>query len=182
MAKLGPLESQLSSLVHILKSDIHRGGQSSIHLQEWKNLTGDKAIIDIIIHGLKLNFTKIPSLSPSREYPRPSSETLAIDDEGQKLLSISVITPSFHEPGENFSNLFTVGKPDDSRRTTLNIKNLNLSCSTYHFKIDTIHSALKLVSKNCFFTSIDLKDAFFSAPVNKGHHKFLKCIWKGKIQ
>ena len=55
------------------------------------------------------------------------------------------------------------------------------SCSTSHFKMNTILSAIQLVSKNCFFASIDLKDAFFSVPVNKDHQKLLECIWKGKI-
>ena len=156
--------SKLDCLLFQLHCDLlnHRGGNIGYFLPQWKSLTGDKFIIDIIMHGLRLSFSKIPSLSSSREYPRPPSEIVAIDNEVSKLSSMQVIVPSTHEPGENFANLFTVPKSDSSRRTILNLKKLNTSCSTSHFKMDTIYSALKLVSKNCFFASVDLKDAFFS--------------------
>ena len=129
MSVSSSLVSRLDSLSYILQQDslLHTGGHIRNFLPQWKLLTGDKLIIDIILHGLRLNFSKIPSLTSSKEYPRPLSEASAIDLEVKKLSSKQVILPSSHEPGENFANLFTVPKSDSSRRTILNLKELNTS-------------------------------------------------------
>ena len=53
---------------------------------------------------------------------------------------------------------------------------------SYHkFKMDTLKSAILLTKQNCWFASLDLKDAYFSIPVRKRDRKMLKFIWKGKM-
>lgn len=46
--------------------------------------------------------------------------------------------------------------------------------------MDTIRSAVNLVTRNCFFASVDLKDAFYSILINSKYRKYLKFMWKGK--
>ena len=47
--------------------------------------------------------------------------------------------------------------------------------------MDTLESAIHLVTPNCFMASVDLKDAYYSVPIYKYHRKFLKFEWKGKF-
>ena len=70
-------------------------------------------------------------------------------------------------------------KKDGSYRMILNLKPLNEFVSYYHFKMDTIHIALKLTRPGCFMASVDLKDAFYSVPVAKEDRKYLKFEWQG---
>ena len=38
-----------------------------------------------------------------------------------------------------------------------------------------------MMKKDCWFASVDLKDAFYSVPIHPKHKKYLKFLWKGKI-
>ena len=45
--------------------------------------------------------------------------------------------------------------------------------------METLQAALKLVTPGCFMASIDLKDAYYTVPVEKEHRKFLRFEWEG---
>lgn len=46
--------------------------------------------------------------------------------------------------------------------------------------METIRSALCLVKQDCWLTSVDLKDAYYSVPVYSTNREFLKFIWKNQ--
>lgn len=60
----------------------------------------------------------------------------------------------------------------------LNLKNFNAFVLYHHFKMDTLQTAVTLMSKNCYMASIDLKDAYFSVPIASSSRKFLKFEWE----
>ena len=43
--------------------------------------------------------------------------------------------------------------------------------------MDTLETALKLMTENCFMTSLDLKNAYYSIPIAKEPQKYLKFVW-----
>lgn len=43
--------------------------------------------------------------------------------------------------------------------------------------MDTFKSALKLVSQDCWFASVDLKDAYYSVLLHEDHRKFSRLEW-----
>ena len=43
----------------------------------------------------------------------------------------------------------------------LNLKKLNQYASKTHFKMDTLNTIIKLIEKDCYMASIDLKDAYY---------------------
>lgn len=45
--------------------------------------------------------------------------------------------------------------------------------------MDTLKSIITLMKPNCFMSTIDLKDAYYSVPINEEHQKYLKFCWKG---
>ena len=46
--------------------------------------------------------------------------------------------------------------------------------------MDSINTITKLVTKNCYMASLDLKDAYYSIPIESSDRKFLCFIWRGE--
>ena len=62
------------------------------------------------------------------------------------------------------SPIFTVPKKDDSVHLSLNLKRFNKLVKYRHFKMDTLESAILLMTDGCFMASVDLKHAHYSVP------------------
>ena len=115
----------------------------------------------------------------------PSTFTLAkqsiIDDEIAKLLAKKTIKPSQHECIQFISPIFTTPKKDGSHRLIFNLKVLNRSVAYYQFKMDTLETAIRLMTPGCFMASIDLRDAYYSVPIASEHQKYLKFFWPDQL-
>ena len=59
----------------------------------------------------------------------------------------------------------------------LNLKKLNTFVDSPHFKMDSIRNVISMVQKGVWMASVDLKDAFFTMPINVHDQKYLKFIW-----
>ena len=57
---------------------------------------------------------------------------------------------------------------------------MNKQTKKIHFKMDTITSIMRLIRPNCYFTKVDLKDAYYSIQINQNDTKLLKFIHGGK--
>lgn len=92
-----------------------------------------------------------------------------------------VICEVEHCSDEFISHIFTRPKPNGKIRIILNLTKLNEFIEYEHFKMESLNTALSLMEQDCFMTSIDLKDAYYSVSVNKKFRKYLKFHWKGKL-
>ena len=149
-------------------------------LGAWKELTSDKEILSTVI-GMKIDFDEPPQQHFLPTCQRPASEEAVIDLEVKKLLSKSVIEPTGHSQGEIISDVFVRAKKDGGHRMTLNLKNLNKYANKLHFKMDTLNTIIKLVEKDCFMASVDLKDAYYSVPIATSDRKYLRFFWRGQL-
>ena len=52
---------------------------------------------------------------------------------------------------------------------TLNLKQLNKHIEKHHFKINTVWSAVQLMTPHSFMASLDLKDAYYVVPIAEEH-------------
>ena len=152
---------------------LFQAGNIARYPEAWKRLTSDKFILDIVQNGLKLNFLGEVPENNAFEYNRSAKETELIDSEVKKLLDKGVISLTTEEDGDYFSNLFTTPKKDGTYRTILNLKKLNKECDTKHFKMESLKQAIHMVRPNAFLASIDIKDAFYSVPINDSHKNTL---------
>ena len=84
-------------------------------------------------------------------------------------------------PGDILSPIFVTLKKDGSYRVIFNLKRLNQSVSYYHFKLDNLQTAIKLVTPCCYMSSIDLKDAYYSIPIAPEHQKYLEFTRRGQL-
>ena len=122
--------------------------------------------------------------NPNQTGPRPeiefdSNEKEIIDSEIAHLLELGVIEPAVHSPGEYISTIFVRKKKSGKYCMILNLKGLNKHIEKHDYKMDTLRSAVRLMTPNCFMASIDLKDAYYIVSIAEEHRKYLRFYWQG---
>ena len=162
--------------------DNFKAGKIAGFIEAWQKLTSESWALDLVT-GLKLEFALLVD-QPC--WPRPiqfsEKDSRLMDLEISKLLHKSIIIEKCsHQKGEFLSNIFPVAKPDGSLRMILNLRNLNKSLEKVHFKMETLKSVLVLIKPYCFFSSVDLKDAYFSVNVLSHSREFLGFLWKREL-
>ena len=147
-------------------------------LPAWSSITTDQNILDIVQH------CHLEIRDPHETRPRPeiqfdSNEKEIIDSEITHMLELGVIEPAVHSPGEYISTIFVRKTKSGKYRLILNLKGLNQHIEKHHFKMDTLWSAVRLMTPNCFMASIDLTDAYYVVPIAEEHRKYLRFYWQG---
>ena len=92
-----------------------------------------------------------------------------------------VLNKTTHCNGEFISSVFTRLKKDGSHRLILNLKNLNEFVTYQHFKMESLQSAAQLLKKDYWMAVLDLKDAYYSVPINLQHRKYLRFEFNGTL-
>ena len=149
--------------------------------ENWRKLTNDPRILDIVCNcHLEFNDTPVQSTG---SYPMHFSkfEEDIINSEIQKLLEMNVLEKVSYDKNQFLSPIFTRPKKDGEYWMILNLKELNQYIIYHHFKMDSFETALKLVRKDCYMASVDLRHAYYSVCVSKEERKLLRFIWKGQI-
>lgn len=90
-----------------------------------------------------------------------------MDTELQKLLQKGVTEHTEHSDGEFISTVFLRSKQNGSFRTILNLKSLNARVEYIHLKMESLHSAIRLIKPGCFMASVDLTDAYCTVNVSE---------------
>ena len=100
----------------------------------------------------------------------------------QSLLQKSVILEIDPTPQkeEFISSIFIRPKKNGGIRLILNLKSFNKNIVTHHFKLQSLQSAIDLMTKNAFMASVDFSDAYYSVPIRESDQKYLRFQYKGK--
>ena len=149
------------------------GEKTKLFAKNWKKITSDKYILDIVTNGLRLDFKEIPTNRQYQFRTLKNDELDIVKAEVDKLLSKQVICESRREKNDYLSNVFTRNKNDGGKRMILNLKQFNTHITYRHFKMESINQVIDIVRPNVYMASIDLKDAFYSIPI---HHQNVKSI------
>lgn len=157
-------------------------GSLANQVTAWQSVSAPEWVIHTITRGYRLQFAKRPPrfngvLSSQTE----ESSAHILKDEISSLLqkgAVRVVPP--HLIGQGFySRYFLVPKKDGSLRPILDLRVLNKHLRKYSFRMLTHGSLLRSVNQNDWFTSIDLKDAFFHISIYPPHMKFLRFAYQG---
>ena len=76
--------------------------------------------------------------------------------------------------GQFLSNLLLVEKKNEGNRPVINLENLKKFILYEHFKMEGLHCLKFLLEQDYLLRKIDLKEAYFSVPLNKNSQKFVR--------
>lgn len=175
-------ESFLPNLLNYLQylCNTFKAGQVAAHFAAWRALTSDRVLLsDVLGASIECTATPVQHRLPKQTFSE--HEYPIVCQEVHKLFEKGVITKVSPMPGQILSGIFLRPKKDGSHRLILNLKKFNESVSYYHFKMDSLDTITKLVTKNCFMASIDMKDAYYSIPIRSSDRKFLRLIWEENL-
>ena len=170
----------LPSLIKLLEHRLEtfKAGKLTEYIDAWKTLTNDSEILDMIM-GTTIEFhTQLTQYNEPPQMGLTPLECQVIDEEVNKLLGKGVIRKAHPENGEFISPIFLRPKKDGTNRMILNLKALNKHIQNFHFKMETLASATKLMTPKCFMATLDLKDAYYTVPIKLEHQKYLTFRWK----
>lgn len=133
------------------------------------------------ITGYKIPFFKKPvqKYVPNNRFNK--AEISNLKETIGKLLQIKAVSQCKKSKYDFYSSYFLTSKKDGSYRFILNLKNLNRFLSPLHFKLEDYRTLLKLIYQNCFFTTIDLKDAYYLIPIHVRYRSYLRFIFNRSI-
>ena len=97
------------------------------------------------------------------------------------MLGKRVIAHKKHQPEELVSPILVRSKTNGGMRLILNLKSMNKSVPYKNFKMDTIRSILHQVRSSIFLAKLDIKDAYYSTPIEESHQKLLKFKFEGEL-
>ena len=133
-----------------------------------------------MVEGVDIDFAELPvQEKPAHNHTFSTEQIHATDLEVSEFLKKGVIRKAHHSNKEYISPIFVRPKKANRWRMILNLKELNKNVKYFHFKTETFKNASALVKPNCFFCSLDLKDAYFSVHVNESSQEYLKFVGGG---
>ena len=157
-----------------------KAGRISHFYPAWTVIASDKEILSDI-KGMTIELSDMPLQHHFTQTKFTSAETEITTSEVGGMQNKGIIEEVTHESDEILSSIFTRSKKDGTHRVILNLKEFNERVSYYHIKMDSLSTITKLVKKNCFMASIDLKDAYYSIPIKYTDRKYLKFQWNGRL-
>lgn len=97
----------------------------------------------------------------------------------KNLIALGACSPCDPSENEFISTIFLAPKPNGGKRFILNLKKLNNFVVKLHFKMEDHRTAVKLLPKNGYMATIDLKEAYFLIPVCDSDKKYLRFQFDG---
>ena len=145
----------------------------------WQRITQNPWVLQVI-QGYQLELLSTPTQHLQLTFPRLTQvEQKVLDQEVQELLDKQAVHQiSASDIAGFISSLFVVPKKDGGNRPVVNLKPLNQFLVYEHFKMEGIHMLRDLLRQGDYLVKIDLKDAYLTVPIWKGHQKYLRFLWK----
>ena len=157
------------------------GGRLAQFYSSWSNFTSDIWVLQAV-KGYKIEFVCEPfQVNKPQRIVFSDEEKKLIDLEVQKMLQKGAIRRASSNPRQFISNVFIIPKRCGDLRPVINLKPLNEFVQYHHFKMEGLNTLLDLLSGSEIFTTIDLKDAYFTIPIHPDHYKYLRFEWNSTL-
>lgn len=156
----------------------------TLFYEEWRSSCALTDWLDRTLRlGYSLQFCGLPPAFRGIQEVNLSSqkEIEFLEGEIQDLLSkqaVSIVPPHDRERGF-YSPYFLVPKKTGGYRPILDLRALNTRIGHKTFRMLTVRRLLELVQPGDWFSTIDLKDAYFHVEVAPRHRKFLRFAFQG---
>ena len=170
-------------LKQLCASDVEhfRAGGLNRHSEFWFKNCQDPAI-RAKIKGLEIPLkNEIYQFHVPSEARFPPDERVIVQREIETMIRQGVIEPVNDNPADEYvSRIFTRQKKSGGYRVILNLKRFNDNVEKSHFKMNSLHSAIDLMSKDHYMASVDFKSAYYSVSIKKAHRKYLRFYFEGQ--
>ena len=151
-----------------------------INLNAWSYIDAPQTVIDWLKEGISIPFHTFPSSFEKANHHQSSTQKLFIRAEIKRLLQLGYIQEVQEKP-LYISPIGCVPKKTGGYRLITDFRHLNSFCESCKFKQEDIKNVEKVVEKNDYFTSVDLKDGFYHIPVNQKYQAYLSFQFEGKF-
>ncbi len=160
----------------VIRGDVNSSpvGRLAHYAYTWGKITKDQWVLSTI-KGYRMEFLATPFQSIRPHPPRfNKGQLVLVEQEVQKLQDKGAVVQLEEVPSNAFlSNLFLVPKKDGGQRPVINLKQLNTFVVSPHFKMEGIQTFKSLVKRDDWLVKVDLKDAYFSVPIDRSHRQYL---------
>ena len=153
------------------------------HLAHWRQCTRCPWVLNTLESGYRLQFRTRPpqflGIIPTLLHNRAGCQSLVA--EVVALLQKGAITPvPSGEAHQGFySTYFLVPKKDGGLRPILNLKGFNHFLKRLPFHMLRLSRLLSSIRRGDWFTTVDLRDAYFHIPIHRDHRKYLRFFFQG---
>ena len=149
------------------------GGNLSRYLSNWKNITHDSFVLNVVSEGYKIQILNSDiHLSPIISTPSKEKK-VAILAEINSLLDRGFVSKIPHCSDHIISRVFIVPKKNGKNRMIIDLSRLNNFIKKVSFKMEDKTVIQSLIKENDFLVSIDLTDAFLSISLHESSKKFV---------
>ncbi|XP_045036842.1 uncharacterized protein LOC116935930 [Daphnia magna] len=155
------------------------GGRIKHFSKAWKLISADPWILNVVRHGLELDFETPPVMVKFPCNARMDVDQLSIGNKEvgallQKGAAVKASKIGF------VSSMFIIKKASGGFRPIINLRKLNSFLVYRHFKMEGLPTLKHLIRERDWMVKIDLRDAYLTVPVNENFHEFLQFLWAGK--
>ena len=157
---------------------------SQLCLDSWEKSVSDPWVLSTVRTGYKIQFRRRPP-------PFTGVHMTTVKDPVQaQVLAAEVATllqkeaivrvDASEQHAGFYSKYFLVSKKDGGLRPILDLRHLNKFLKVLPFRMLTTRQILHTVEEGEWFTSLDLKDAYFHVPISRDHWPFLRFAFQGQ--
>ena len=153
-------------------------------LSQWKACSPHPWVLNTIDRGYKLQFAGKPPTFERVLFSQASGQAADIlQAEIVSLLSKNAIeeVPLDQSLNGFYSRYFIVKKKGGGFRPIMDLRHLNKYLKVFKFRMLTNVTLLNMLRPGDWFTSLDLKDAYFHISIYQAHRKFLRFGFRGKV-
>ena len=156
-------------------------GRTVFFTDNWKRIQASQQVLDII-QGYKIQFVEESS---QRFHPSTKANSAEERDLILEEINILLAKDAIEEyPMSDLcysSNMFLVVKMSAGKRPVLNLRPLNNFVPNETFRMEGIRLLKDFLKSNYFMTKLDMRDAYYSIPIDKQSRCYLQFISEGKF-
>ncbi|VDI11263.1 Hypothetical predicted protein [Mytilus galloprovincialis] len=158
-------------------------GRLKVNIGQWKLITENKHIIDVIENGYKIPFKTEPQYAVIKNNRSSLNNKKFVQDEISNLLQKKCIS-EVHEVPQVVNPLTVAYNKSSKPRLVLDCRHINIHLFKFRFKYEDTKVAREMFQKDDFLFSFDLKSAYHHIEICQIHRIFLGFSWdfEGKVR